>query len=176
MWPGAAAIAAAAALAAAGLLLSLLAPTTVGWIEHHGVGMLFEGGRPPSYYAHWLRSTAACWSVLLPLLLLVGDGLRCWIRGTWTSDRSATRLLLVLALSALLVAALVPRHRTGDEPAYLGMAASLWRDGDRSSPRSEVPSTPARPPSAARPGPCMVSAWHGSWWLPRGCWAGSVSR
>ena len=129
-WPGRPVLAAALLAAGAAAVLSLAAPAAVRWLDGHGMASLFEGTRPASYYGHWLRVTAAVWALLLPLFLLVGDGLRLWSRAPGRVGGRTARLLLGLALLTVVVAAWVPRYRTGDEPAYLAMAASLWRDGD----------------------------------------------
>lgn len=137
-------LAAAACLAVAGF-----APGIVNRLLALPV-RVFPGAAPPSHYAALLQSTALSWAVLLPIAVLVYASVPRragrFHRGVATGLTPSVATLLV----ALVVtgAALVPRQRTGDEPAYLIMAQSLVRDGDLQAPEAGKelhPSTQARP-------------------------------
>jgi len=94
---------------------------------------LLLAGMDRGYYAGRLHTALLAWSVVLPLLAVCWWGIaRCW--GTLGASGSARPWRMVAPVLAVAASALlVPRYRTGDEPAYLLMADSLVTRGTFSS-------------------------------------------
>ncbi|NOZ78746.1 MAG: hypothetical protein GXP48_06115 [Acidobacteria bacterium] len=95
---------------------------------------IFPGGAPAGYYVSRLRWTALGWAVLGPAFLIASSVSWRWLTGPGRplSGSPRQRKATVLLLVALVLAGtnLLPRQRTGDEPAYIAVAHSIWRDHD----------------------------------------------
>jgi hypothetical protein len=112
---------------------------------------LLLGGRDQAYYADRLHTALLAWAVVVPLLVVAWYVLAQCCRGVTDGSRFAAQRWRILAPALALVASasLVPRYRTGDEPAYLLMANSLATRGTyaSASPSSELHSS-----AVSRPG------------------------
>ena len=128
-WDAALWIAVGLWLAACGAALVLAAPL-VRWLLSLTLPLI-EGRGDPAFYVERLRR-------VLPFFALVGSlyGFALHavlvpggkIAGFLAARRRRTLVLLVVAIGLLL--ALTPRYLTGDEPHYIAMMESLWRDRD----------------------------------------------
>jgi len=116
-------------LAACGTALMLAAPL-VRWLLSLSIPLI-EGEGDPAFYVERLRR-------VLPFFALVGGLYGLTLHAVFlpgglvsrflAARRRRTLVLLVVAVALLL--ALTPRYLTGDEPHYLAMMESLWRDRD----------------------------------------------
>ncbi len=95
---------------------------------------LFPGHAGGTYYASQLRSSAIGWTVLAPAFIVSASCCWRWLTGPGPSlggsRRAQTAIVFTLVALVLAGTNLIPRQRTGDEPAYLAVARSLVRDHD----------------------------------------------
>jgi hypothetical protein len=116
-------------LAACGAAFVLAHPV-VNWLLGLPVSLI-EGQRDPAFYVGRLReilpflaAVGGVYAVVLHAVLLPGGEVATFL-GT-----RRRRVLGLIALAVGLLLALTPRYLTGDEPHYLVMMESLWRDRD----------------------------------------------
>jgi hypothetical protein len=125
-------LALALACAAGCLAVVAWAPTIVSVLVASRLPV-FPGMKGGTYYEARLREAALCWAFVVPALVLTaGSVWSQWRTLATQPDDTATRSARRAAAWLLVVLALVftvPRDRTGDEPAYLAMAASLADHG-----------------------------------------------
>ncbi len=124
---------AAATIGIGAAVLSAFARRVVGWLLRLPLP-IFPGHAGATYYASRLRWSAAGWAVLLPAFLIAASLSWRWLTrlprdifGPQHRGRLAALLLIALVLVGTN---LIPRQRTGDEPAYVAVSRSIVRDHD----------------------------------------------